>query len=57
MTTAQPCGVCRQVMMEFCDPGEFTIILAKDEGDYQAHMLAELLPLGFGPGKPKKTDR
>ena len=49
-----PCGVCRQVMMEFCDPGEFTIILAKDEGDYQAHMLAELLPLGFGPGNLKK---
>ena len=41
-------------MMEFCEPGEFTIILAKDEGDYQAHMLAELLPLGFGPGNLKK---
>ena len=49
-----PCGVCRQVMMEFCDPGEFRIILAKDEGDYQAYMLAELLPYGFGPGNLKK---
>ena len=48
-----PCGVCRQVMMEFCDPGEFRIILAKDEGDYQAYMLAELLPYGFGPGNLK----
>ena len=51
---APPCGVCRQVMMEFCDPGEFRIILAKDEGDYQAYMLAELLPYGFGPGNLKK---
>ena len=49
-----PCGVCRQVMMEFCDPDEFRIILAKDEGDYQAYMLAELLPYGFGPGNLKK---
>ena len=24
-----PCGVCRQVMMEFCDPEKFQIILAK----------------------------
>ena len=51
---APPCGVCRQVMMEFCDPDEFRIILAKDEGDYQAYMLAELLPYGFGPGNLKK---
>lgn len=49
-----PCGVCRQVMMEFCDPGEFEIILAKDAHDYQVHTLAELLPLGFGPGNLKK---
>ena len=39
---------------DFCDPGEFRIILAKDEGDYQAYMLAELLPYGFGPGNLKK---
>ena len=26
-----PCGVCRQVMMEFCDPKEFQIILANGE--------------------------
>ena len=49
-----PCGVCRQVMMEFCDPGEFEIILAKDAHDHQVHTLAELLPLGFGPGNLKK---
>ena len=26
-----PCGVCRQVMMEFCNPETFQIILAVDE--------------------------
>lgn len=44
-----PCGVCRQVMMEFCDPKEFQIILAKSYEDYQILALEELLPMGFGP--------
>ncbi len=43
-----PCGVCRQVMMEFCEPLEFEIILGTDEDKYQVFSLAELLPLGFG---------
>lgn len=46
---AQPCGVCRQVMMEFCDPETFIIIVAIDEEHYEVHTLAELLPRGFGP--------
>ena len=52
-----PCGVCRQVMMEFCDPEEFQIILATDVEHYDIYTLKELLPLGFGPGnlKEKKT--
>ncbi len=45
-----PCGVCRQVMMEFCDPETFEIILAVGEEDYRIHKLRELLPMGFGPG-------
>ncbi len=45
-----PCGVCRQVMMEFCDPKTFKIILAKSEKEYKEFTLEELLPLGFGPG-------
>ena len=45
-----PCGVCRQVMMEFCSPRNFEIILAKSEEDYRIYKLEELLPLGFGPG-------
>ena len=44
-----PCGVCRQVMMEFCDPETFQIILAAADGKYKIHRLKELLPEGFGP--------
>ena len=51
---APPCGVCRQVMMEFCDPETFQIILATDLEHYDIYTLKELLPLGFGPGNLKK---
>ena len=44
-----PCGVCRQVMMEFCDYNEFEIILGKSPEEYKVMSLAELLPMGFGP--------
>ena len=44
-----PCGVCRQVMMEFCNPDSFQIILAKDRETYKIFSLGELLPMGFGP--------
>ena len=46
---AAPCGVCRQVMMEFCDPDTFQIILATGREQYEIFTLKELLPLGFGP--------
>ena len=46
---AAPCGVCRQVMMEFCDPETFKIILAVSKDKYDVFTLKELLPLGFGP--------
>lgn len=46
---AWPCGVCRQVMMEFCDPESFVVIAAKSESEYRKKTLAELLPEGFGP--------
>lgn len=42
-----PCGVCRQVMAEFCDPETFKIYLAKSVDDYVEYTLAELLPLSF----------
>ena len=44
-----PCGVCRQVMREFCDPKNFYIILARSEADYWVYTLEELLPMSFGP--------
>lgn len=44
-----PCGVCRQVMMEFCDPKKFLVIMAVDESYYEIKTLEELLPMGFGP--------
>ena len=50
---AAPCGVCRQVMMEFCDPEEFQIILATGKEQYEIFTLKELLPLGFGPDNLK----
>ena len=51
---APPCGVCRQVMMEFCSPKEFQIILAKGTEEYKIYRLEELLPQGFGPGNLEK---
>jgi len=48
-----PCGVCRQVMMEFCDPDTFKVLLAKSDTEYTALTLKELLPYGFGPGNVK----
>ena len=44
-----PCGVCRQVMREFCNPAEFRIFLVKEDGPVKEYRLEELLPLSFGP--------
>lgn len=45
-----PCGVCRQVMAEFCSPENFRVILGNSEGETVAYRLKELLPIGFGAG-------
>lgn len=44
-----PCGICRQVMEEFC-AGDFQIFAVKNGEDWQMHRLDELLPCGFGGG-------
>ncbi len=44
-----PCGVCRQMLVEFCNPEEFVIIIAKSESEYFIKTLEELLPMSFGP--------
>lgn len=41
-----PCGVCRQVMKEFCSDN-FEIIVAKTPDDFKILTLAEILPLSF----------
>lgn len=41
-----PCGVCRQVMKEFCTP-DFEIIMAKTVDEYKIMTLSELLPASF----------
>ena len=48
-TFAYPCGPCRQVMREFCDPDSFRIIIAINEDKYEEYFLKELLPKSFGP--------
>ena len=42
-----PCGVCLQVMAEFCDPDEFTVYLVKSETECEEMKLRDLLPHGF----------
>ena len=44
---AYPCGICRQVMQEFCRD-DFVIYVVNSEQDYQRYTLKELLPFGFG---------
>ena len=44
-----PCGVCRQVMREFC--GDDFILYLVDEKGFEAHTLAEILPFSFSAGE------
>lgn len=49
LAVTSPCGVCRQVMREFCNPESFRIIIGTDPEHLQSLTLQELFPLGFGP--------
>ena len=42
-----PCGVCRQLMTQFCSLDTFKIIMAVDETDWKECTLGELLPMAF----------
>lgn len=53
---APPCGICRQVMREFCDPDTFEIVLGTSTEDYQIYTLSQLLPLSFGPENLEKKE-
>ena len=41
-----PCGVCRQVMAEFCSD-DFVVVIGKTEDDYRVHSLSDVLPFTF----------
>ena len=47
-----PCGVCRQVLREFCEPETFRVLLGTTEG-VTSYTLAELLPASFSPADLK----
>lgn len=47
-----PCGVCRQVMLEFVNPEEFVVISGKGD-EVREFTLKELLPESFSPGMVK----
>ena len=42
-----PCGVCRQVLLEFVDPEEFEILAGKGN-EIRKFTLSQLLPESFG---------
>lgn len=43
-----PCGVCRQVMSEFCDD-DFIVLFGKNGDEYKKTTLSEILPWRFSP--------
>ena len=46
--TAFPCGICRQVLAEFCSE-DLPVIVARSCDDYEVYTLGELLPHAFTP--------
>ena len=47
VVTTAPCGVCRQVLTEFCSPDLKVLLVSNGEGDYAETSLEQLLPLAF----------
>lgn len=47
-----PCGVCRQVMREFCDL-DFKLFLGRENGAFETMTLGEMLPMSFSPADLK----
>lgn len=52
-----PCGVCLQVMREFCDPASFTIHLSDTSGAIYTKPLSAFLPLAFTASEFVKNDK
>ena len=47
---AVPCGICRQIMQEFCGD-DFQVIVAKSTEDFRQYPFSEILPFGFDGDK------
>jgi cytidine deaminase len=43
-----PCGVCRQVMREFCND-DFEVLIVKENNEFEKVLLKDLLPYSFKP--------
>ena len=43
-----PCGVCRQVLAEFCAP-TMPVLVVEEQNHHRRYTLADLLPEAFGP--------
>ncbi|MBQ3516728.1 MAG: cytidine deaminase [Lachnospiraceae bacterium] len=54
LSICSPCGICLQVMMEFCDAEKFEVVLGTSPEEYKIYTLKELLPMGFGPENLEK---
>lgn len=46
LTAFTPCGVCRQVMAEFCD-SDFKILVVTSNDTFNEYTLSEILPNSF----------
>lgn len=44
---AYPCGICRQVMLEFSKDRDLKIYVSNRNGEYKEYTIDELLPGGF----------
>lgn len=52
-----PCGVCRQVLMEFVNPSEFYVLMAGSGEQYKKMTLEELFPAAFSPANLEKNEK
>ncbi len=48
LQVCSPCGVCRQVLAEFCDSETFSVYLGTGPDNYKEYLLKDLFPFGFG---------
>lgn len=51
--TVYPCGICRQVLLEF-GGSELKVLCGKNDGSYKMYILGDLLPYGFEKGALKQ---